>query len=402
MISYVYFLKVIVCSIVLLGYYFIALRNKVYHHYNRIYLLFSIIASWIIPALSFNFLIEQDAVSSPIYSIINYASQHSNINELNTTEFFVNTKPNNISIQNIALVIFCIVSINFLFVLMTSFFKIYRLKKKYKAHKLDSCTIYLTNEKYTPYSFLDLIFWNQNIALDSKLGKQILEHELVHIKEKHSWDKIFIQVNLIVGWFNPFFWIIKAELEMIHEFIADKKSIPNGDVSEFANMILSVNQVNKSVPLTNPFFFSPIKRRLKMLGQKKSLKYSYLQKLLALPLLVSLIALLSFKTKQSFALAKQKKLLPEIIVNPPIARNNNDVVVKEKTKEALINTVNQTSINQTKDTVLKGIDELQNEFLQLEKQYKQEAAFAGERKKIMLLIQQQNLTDEQMLIFLKL
>jgi hypothetical protein len=364
-------------------------------------------ASWVIPTLPFNLLVEQQAVSYPVYSLINYASQHSNLNEPTTAEVLINTKPNIISNVNIAFVIFCFISLHFLLVLLASFFKIYTLKKKYKAHKLDSCTIYITKEKYTPYSFLDLIFWNQNIALDSKLGKQILEHELVHIKEKHSWDKIFIQVNLIAGCFNPFFWIIKSELEMIHEFIADKKSIPNGDVSEFANMILSVNLVNKNLPLTNPFFFSPIKRRLTMLTKKKSAKFSYIQRVLSLPVLIFLVVLLSLKSKQSFAQqiqnlltkpALQKETTPA--ANIKGAKHFNSPSKKEPSDGKVNTTTVDTKL--PKDTIVETIDELQKHYQAMELQYKKETAIARERKKMMELIQKQKLSEEQMIQVFKI
>jgi BlaR1 peptidase M56 len=400
MVSYIYFIKVIVCSLVLLGYYFIALRNKVYHQYNRIFLLLSVIASWVIPALSFNFLVEQHAVSAPIYKVIDYASNYDNTNTLQSNNVQFNTKPSILSLENMAIAIFCIVSMYFSLLLLASFYKIYSLKTKYKAHYLDHCTIYLTNEKYTPYSFLDLIFWNQHIALDSKLGQQILQHELVHIQEKHSWDKIFIQVNLIVGWFNPFFWLVKAELEMIHEFIADEKSIPNADVSEFASMILSVNQVNRNLPLTNPFFFSPIKRRLQMLTKQKSLRFSYVQRVLALPVFVLLVVLLSLKSKQTFAQIQQ--FLPENTFKKAIITNilGSDIKnIKTKTDKKEPNRTgnSSTTLNpqSSADSTEETIDDLQKQYQAMELQYKKETAIARERKKLMLLIQKQDLSEEK-------
>lgn len=404
MVSYIYLLKVVICSAVLLGYYFIALRNKMYHQYNRIYLLLSVAASWLIPSLSFNFLVEEHVVSTPIYKVIDYASNYVNTNTELTNSAQLNNESSILSLENIAFTIFCIVCLYFLMVLLASFYKIYSLKKKYKAHHLDHCTIYLTNEKYTPYSFLDLIFWNQHIALDSKLGQQILQHELVHIQEKHSWDKIFIQVNLIVGWFNPFFWLVKAELEMIHEFIADEKSIPNADVSEFANMILSVNQVNKHLPLTNPFFFSPIKRRLQMLTKEKSLRFSYLQRVLALPVFVFLVVLLSLKSKQTFAQIQQ--FLPENTFKKATESNTavKEVKPKTKTEKEKVLTSNTTTIGlqPAKDSTEETIDDLQKQYQAMELQYKKETAIARERKKLMLLIQKQDLPEEKMVEVFKM
>lgn len=401
MIHYIYFLKVIVCSLVLLGYYFVALRNKVYNQYNRIYLLISVFASWFIPTLSFNFFVEQHTVSTPIYNVIDFASNHGNTIQAYSVKAAATT--NLFSVESIAFAVFGIVSLYFALVLVASFYKISILKKKYKAHELDHCTLYLTNEKYTPYSFLNLIFWNKQIALDSALGQQILQHELVHIKEKHTWDKIFIQINLIFGWFNPFFWLVKAELEMIHEFIADKKSIPDADVSAFANMILSVNQVNKNLPLTNPFFFSPIKRRLQMLTSKQSLRFSYLQRLLALPVMAILIVFLSLKSKQTFAQIQQflpkktisKASIVDTLSSEPISYKKNTQKEEDFSSMALTQQA-------TKDSVEESIDELQKQYLAMELQYKKETAIAKERKQLMLLIQKQDLPDDKMVEVFKI
>lgn len=403
MIMSTYLIKVVLCSLVLLAYYFIALRNKKYHQFNRYYLLFCLIASWLIPILPFNFFVEQQHISTPIYNVLTYTNVP-NLTLSNAYMFTSNTG-NSFSITTIATAVFFIISIYFLLLLIIAFIKVLRIRKKYTPHKLKDCTIYLTNEKYTPYSFFKLIFWNKKIDLNSKIGNQILQHELVHIKEKHTWDKIFIQLNLIVGWFNPFNWIIKKELEIIHEFIADEKSIPNADVSEFASMILSIIQINKNVTLTNPFFFSPIKRRLEMLNKKHTIKYSYFQRVLALPVFVLLVIMLSLKAKQSFAKTNEpicNSTLGSKILQP-VAQNNykeNSIVANIENDIAKVTNDRQDQ-NKKSDTTAVTMDELQKKYKALEQTYKKETALAKERKRLMELIEEQPLNEEQKLHFFK-
>src|SRR4029079_10145815 len=125
----------------------------------------------------------------------------------------------------------------------------------------------------------------------------ILQHELTHVKEKHSWDKLFIQLNIVLGWFNPGFWLIKKELGMIHEFIADNKAILNSDAADFASMIL-VAAFPPQLNLINPFYYSPIKRTITMLMKNKNPRFSYLRKLFVLPLLTMVILLFAFRLKE--------------------------------------------------------------------------------------------------------
>src|SRR5207344_2574685 len=95
-----------------------------------------------------------------------------------------------------------------------------------------------TDAKGTPFSFFRYIFWNYKIDLQSETGQHIFNHELAHVREKHSLDKLFIQVLLIPFWANPVFWLIRRELALVHEFIADQKSVEQQDTRAFAAMIL--------------------------------------------------------------------------------------------------------------------------------------------------------------------
>jgi TonB-dependent SusC/RagA subfamily outer membrane receptor len=161
----------------------------------------------------------------------------------------------------------------------------------------------MNSEKGTPFSFFSYIFWNAEIDIQTPAGKQILQHELTHVTQYHSIDKIVIQLNLIAGWFNPFFWLLKKELDMIHEFIADKKSVEHGDAASLAQMLLTTAYPGQQFPLTNPFFFSPIKRRLKMLTNVKNPSFSYARRIVVLPLLSIVVLLFSFRTKEEKMIA---------------------------------------------------------------------------------------------------
>jgi TonB-dependent SusC/RagA subfamily outer membrane receptor len=112
-----------------------------------------------------------------------------------------------------------------------------------------------------------------------------------------------MQLILIVGWFNPFFWLLRKELDMIHEFIADKKSVENGDAASLAQMLLTTAYPGQQFSLTNPFFFSPIKRRLKMLTTVKNPSFSYARRIVVLPLLSIVVLLFAFRAKEEKMIA---------------------------------------------------------------------------------------------------
>jgi N-acetylmuramoyl-L-alanine amidase len=157
----------------------------------------------------------------------------------------------------------------------------------------------ITDASGTPYSFFSYIFWNKSIDLESRVGKQMLAHEWVHSKEKHSADKLFIELMMVVGWFNPIFWILKRELYLIHEFIADSQSIENQDSGLLAELLLAAAYPQQQNRLTHPFFFSPIKRRITMLKKNALPRFSYFRRLLIIPIVSTLFLLFAFRNTNS-------------------------------------------------------------------------------------------------------
>jgi len=273
-----YLLKVIICSGILCGYYFLALRNKVFHRWNRFYLLAAVVISLSAPIIKIDIFQNNNDKGTVVQMLqtISYGDE-AVIEYSRNNGFQINT-------QNLAEGVYLLVSMIFLFIFFVSIYKIKRLKNKYPEIKIEDISFISTNAKGTPFSFFKSIFWNNAIDLHSKPGQQIFNHEIAHVKEKHSYDKIFMNIVLIFFWINPFFWLLQKELNMIHEFVADKEALEDSDINAFAEMILQTVYPGQNFSLTNKFFYSPIKRRILMLTKNKNPKVSYYSRLLVLPL----------------------------------------------------------------------------------------------------------------------
>ncbi len=146
-----------------------------------------------------------------------------------------------------------------------------------------------TDLKQAPFSFLNNLFWRQNIELKSVDGEKILRHELVHIKQGHTYDKLFSQTIACMFWANPFYWLIQKELTVLHEFIADAGSIEEGDTASFAKMLLQAHNGGRYLNATHLFFNSSIKRRLVMISLSRNVRHSYLRRVLVLPVIVAVV-----------------------------------------------------------------------------------------------------------------
>ena len=220
---------------------------------------------------------------------------------INSHEFakdtIINASQKTFTSDQIILMLYCFTSLVFIIFFISVLLKIRGLLKKYDQNFIHQVCLLNTSEKGTPFSFLKYIFWNNNIDISTTTGNQIFLHELAHVQQKHSYDKLFINVVLIFFWCNPIFWLVRKELNMIHEFMADKIAVEDSDTKAFAAMILQAAYPQYRFPLTNSFFYSPIKRRLMMLTKNKNLKASYLARVLVLPVAVLLFAAFTLKTK---------------------------------------------------------------------------------------------------------
>ena len=328
---FLYFGKMILVSAVMSAYYLLFLRDKTFHHYNRFYLLGTMVLSLLLPLLKVEyFTIETD---SRILLLLNQFNQSSAQEVGNSFNFW-----------NFGALILGIVSFFLLAKLTLGLVKIHQLKKEFPKESIEGITFYNTNLHDAPFSFFRNLFWKKSILINSDLGKQILKHEMVHIEQKHSFDKLFVQIIQSLFWFNPIFYFIKKEITLIHEYLADKKAVKNADTRAFAQMLLASNFSGNVLPATSPFLSSNLKKRLKMLTQKNT-KYSYARRILALPILFGVSFALLVNAK-NIEIKKQNKAI-EVAV-----QELKKDTVKEKDVQKLLE-AQQAKINKASEKIKK-------------------------------------------------
>ena len=321
----------ILVSAVMSAYYLLFLRDKTFHHYNRFYLLGTMVLSLLLPLLKVEyFTIETD---SRILLLLNQFNQSSAQEVENSFNFW-----------DFGALILGIVSFFLLAKLTLGLVKIHQLKKEFPKESIKGITFYNTNLHDAPFSFFRNLFWKKSILINSDLGKQILKHEMVHIEQKHSFDKLFVQIIQSLFWFNPIFYFIKKEITLIHEYLADKKAVKNADTRAFAQMLLASNFSGNVLPATSPFLSSNLKKRLKMLTQKNT-KYSYARRILALPILFGVSFALLVNAK-NIEIKKQNKAI-EIAV-----QELKKDTVKEKDVQKLLE-AQQAKINKASEKIKK-------------------------------------------------
>lgn len=311
-----YFLQVCICSTVLFGYYLLFLRNKQFHQYNRFYLLSILSLSWIVPLIRIPMQVNADyldnaTVPLKIFEVV--ADNNSYVEEV------ITASSTQVNWNNMLLYGYIAVCMLLILLLVRNLGRIYFLLRRSSGKSIGDAFLIFTDVKGTPFSFFRFIFWNNEIDVKSSVGQKILQHELAHVNEKHSIDKLITSMILSIGWFNPIFWLVKREIHMVHEFIADKKAV-NDDAAELAQMLLTASYPVTDFSGANSFFHSPIKRRLSMMSDFGMSNYPYVRRLLILPLIAIVTMLFAFRNEmrlsvdtstlhQNDTIAKTEKLI---------------------------------------------------------------------------------------------
>jgi N-acetylmuramoyl-L-alanine amidase len=291
----VYFGQVILVSGILYGYYYFFLRNKQFHQYNRFYLLAASLLSLLIPLiripLSFNSSKEQAPVLVQLLQTISVTEAGAD-----TTPVAIASKigASSFSWQQMIYAAYVLVFVLLLIRMLLSLLKIWRMASNYPVEQLNEIRFVKTREPGTPFSFFRWLFWDDTISLQSIRGEQIFRHELFHIRQKHSHDVIFLEVLKTICWINPFFHLIKKEMRVIHEFLADEYALGKEEKWAYAELLL-MQALNTQQSLVNPFFHNQIKRRIAMITKPQPTGRRYLRKLLVLPLAILLLGLVAFR-----------------------------------------------------------------------------------------------------------
>ncbi|WP_207535812.1 TonB family protein [Desertivirga arenae] len=165
-------------------------------------------------------------------------------------------------------------------------------------------TIYRKSEANQAYSFFGKIRVSQ--AFENR--DVIMKHELVHARQFHSADVIFLELLAIANWFNPVLYQYKNAIKLIHEFIADQLTTETEDKAKYASLLLS-QALNSSHNLSNSFFNrSLLKQRILMLHKPKSSKTAILKYGFSLPLFAGMLIFSSAALKAGTTSRLEKTL----------------------------------------------------------------------------------------------
>ena len=151
--------------------------------------------------------------------------------------------------------------------------------------KMSSCTAVFTGREQGSFSFFRYAFFpNENVDPD------IMRHEMSHISHHHSWDILFAEVMMILQWFNPFIYLYKKELQSLHEYMADRDVVATGvDKKNYMMLILQQCTAVDFSGMSNNFSLILTKKRIKMITRNEKAKGLWWRRLAKSPVLAVLL-----------------------------------------------------------------------------------------------------------------
>ena len=151
--------------------------------------------------------------------------------------------------------------------------------------KMSDCTAVFTGREQGSFSFFRYAFFpTENVDPD------IMRHELSHIEHHHSWDILFAELMMVLQWFNPFIYLYKKELQSLHEYQADRDVVATGvDKKNYMMLILQQCTAVDFSGMSNNFSLILTKKRIKMITKNEKAKGLWWRLLATLPVLAVLL-----------------------------------------------------------------------------------------------------------------
>lgn len=148
-------------------------------------------------------------------------------------------------------------------------FCLYRLILRMPEKEINGVRVKCLNDPSGPFSFFRWIFMNPAAVKEDEIS-EILTHEMAHVKQHHSVDVLLAEMVSICCWMNPFAWLLKREVRLNLEFLADRKVMEAGFATKSYQYHLLGLAYNHKYGLSNNFNFSHLKQRIIMMNKKKS------------------------------------------------------------------------------------------------------------------------------------
>lgn len=276
-----YQIKAVLLSAVFFAVYYLFMRNDTYFGLQRFYLIFSVVNSLILPLipLSLNGSAAEAIGNSIVLQTVNVTAD--GVNQVYST---------NQQLGFWILFIYLIPVVLLLSKMVLGLFRIRRILKQPSSEFVSGHKVVNIPASVSPFSFFNVIGVSQQLNPDERT--KILKHELVHVRQLHSFDVLLFEVLSVFLWFNPLIWMFRRAIREVHEFLADEGALKEQVETDSYRLLLFEMCTGKPIhSIPNSFNNSLIKKRLIMMKTPKSGVWSALKPAIAIPMVAMVLVL---------------------------------------------------------------------------------------------------------------
>ncbi len=330
----VYILQVILFQLLFLLVYEILLKKETFFTYNRWYLLICSVISLLLPLIrieAFSTLVPEESIAI--------------ITNVWLPEVFIGNTPQEIqylpaveiSLESTNInwwfIVYAAGAIGSLFILFRKYQNLNRLFRFRAISSEKDLRIIEVPNSTIACTFYKTVFLGDKLSEVEK--QQILSHELVHVKQKHSLDLVFFEVLRIIFWFNPLIYIYQNKIATVHEFIADEAVVKNTGKLNYYEQLLNSAFNTQNISFINQFFnHSLIKKRIVMLQKSKSRTIAKFKYLVILPLMLVMLTVVSCTQDDPQPMAGEESLI-EQLERLQITLNESEEISEEEKKKII-------------------------------------------------------------------
>ena len=253
--------------------YFLFLRNERYFMLKRIYLVSGILFSIIFPLISFHYQVE-----IPVPDMSQADMPGTGIPILQQD---ISGKPFD---YRLILLFLYLSGITILLIrAMRHFRSIFKTISKADINEQGPAKLIRASQFPASFSFFNYVFINSSVSENE--AQEIMNHEIVHVRQKHWFDLLLVEILRLIQWVNPFAWIYTRFIRLNHEYLADQAALQR-TASPANYRAALINQLFESpvISLTNSFNYSLNKKRFDMMKKIISSPYRKFKVLLVLPI----------------------------------------------------------------------------------------------------------------------
>ncbi|RYJ43297.1 M56 family metallopeptidase [Flavobacterium beibuense] len=272
-----FLIKSAISMAVLLLVYMLLLEKEKMHHFNRFYLLFSLLFSLIIPFLSYS--------PQTTNSLATTVSQMPTIllQEVNLGE-----KTQTFGLLQWIIAVYSLITAILLIRFTRNLLSFAKQIKNNKKISYKNATLVLLPYKTLPHTFLNYIFVSGDDHNKNAIEKDLYTHELAHVNQKHTMDILLAEILKTIFWFNPVVYFYKKAIQLNHEFLADEAVITtNHNTTGYQSLLLKLAS-GDSVALASNINFSITKKRFVMMTKTTPKLQALGKQLLIVPLMAGL------------------------------------------------------------------------------------------------------------------